>query len=335
MESLLQISNLKVSAQGKLHALSKLLLENRRPPPGAYAAFYEISNSLEKVETCYLLTERLFESAEASMHLMQREATLLPRDWAPREPYLDDVDLVIDEERKVSRSMLVDFESLYMFGGILLDQWALVAARMGSAPMGSDHPFKEMTSLLEAGRGDTLQPVWDELRESLLWLHFHVRHYRNKFIVHANRPWQRGTTQALGRIEFRLFTPTPVGWLDEAKVHDEIISLSSFGAVVLPSTSPDELSSLGSRNLLTALFENIGLIPGQYDRERIAALYAQVGGSTPTFQVVATRLFRFIAEGTERLHAIAESRLGEIDLGAPHKTSVDLESSTPAVGESS
>ena len=72
MESLQQISQIKNVVQTNLQALGKLLLDGRKPPPGAYAAFYEIGNTLEKVETCYLLTERLFENAEASIDLMQR-----------------------------------------------------------------------------------------------------------------------------------------------------------------------------------------------------------------------------------------------------------------------
>jgi hypothetical protein len=72
--------------------------------------------------------------------------------------------------------------------------------------------------------------------------------------------------------------------------------------------------------LLESLFNSIGSIERKADRERIAAIFGKIGGSTPTFQVVAENLFSFVRLATEKLCDIAAGNLTSIDLGKAEVT---------------
>jgi hypothetical protein len=314
-------SELRAAAEGHLQSLSKALFEGRKPPPGAYAIFYEIGNTLEKLETCYLLTERLFEQAARADQALKAEVASRPRDRTAAAPGSDDVQKVTRQSRMLSIQMRIDFESLYMFGGVLLDQWALVAARVGSLPIKGKHPFRELVVMLESGTFGDLRTLWSVARKEALWLHYHVRHYRNCFVVHGNRPWQRGTSQVLGRVDFRLFTPTPIGWNDEADLDRKIVDLVPFA----PEHIRDSWAGGGPRGLLRMLFEEIASIERADVRERVARLYGEIGGSTPSFQEIARRLLEFIGRGTLLLQEVARERVGTIDLGTPHKLGEEIE----------
>lgn len=54
----------------------------------------------------------------------------------------------------------------------------------------------------------------------MLWLHYQVGFYRNRFVADANRPWQRGTTSSVIGDDFNLFIPTPPGWEDDKRYDD-------------------------------------------------------------------------------------------------------------------
>ena len=113
--------------------------------------------------------------------------------------------------------MKLDLETLYLFGNILLDQWALQVITIGDTQVRKQHPFRELVEHLDQATDDVLGPLWDRTRDDMLWLHYQLRFYRNRFITHANRPWQRGTTASVMGADFNLFTPTPPGWLDDDK----------------------------------------------------------------------------------------------------------------------
>jgi hypothetical protein len=312
-----RLVRLAATAEGRLHLLSKTLLGGKKPTPGPYAFFHQSSNSIEKLRTCQLILERLFRNRRRLTQLAVRERALLPEDWPAGIPFPAELQKVMAENHKCSEYMRLDFESLFMFAVILLEQWSLQAIIIGTLDLPGKHPFDELVRTLESGNGEALQALWDNQREGMLWLYYQVKHYRNKFIVHANRPWQRGATSAVYGDDFKLWTPTPPGWIDDDAVNAEIRELMPFAPEALQRAPDDYCEKARPRALIERIFGNIGNVPKREDRERIAEVFAVVGGSTPSFQAIAEKLFRFLSEGTAILTHIAESRLSEIDLGAP------------------
>lgn len=153
-----------------------------------------------------------------------------------------------------------------------------------------------------------------------MWLHYQLRFYRNRFVVHANRPWQRGTTRSVYGDDFNLFTPTPPGWLDDKSLDDEIKKLIHLAPDHIKNAPDDYWEKERPRALIERIFNNIGNIPDKQDREKVASIYGQVGGSTPTFQIIATKLFEFVDLGTELLNTIAGANLQNINLGKPYRS---------------
>lgn len=73
--------------------------------------------------------------------------------------------------------------------------------------------------------------------------------------------------------------------------------------------------------MIERIFNNIGNIGDKQDREKVASIFGQVGGSTPTFQIIATKLFELVELETELIDNIAKANLQTINLGQPHRTS--------------
>lgn len=324
-----RLAKLKGTAEGQLQLLSKTLLEGKKPPTGPHAFFYQSGNALEKLQTCMMIVERLLYNRRLVTELSVRERQLTPDDWPAGVPYPSEAQEVMREVQLRAQHMRLDFESLYIFGVLLLDQWSLQAITVGSLKLKGSHPFDELVNALERGQGEHLQPLWDPHRERMLWLYYQVKHYRNKFIVHANRPWQRGTTRSVFGDDFKLWTPTPPGWIDDEAANTEIRGLVEFAPQHIREAADDYWEKARPRALIERVFDNIGAIPEKKDRERVARVYAMVGGSTPTFQLVAERLFAFVGDATAVLVEIAKTRLSDIDLGGPHRSSSDVPATPP------
>jgi hypothetical protein len=161
------------------------------------------------------------------------------------------------------------------------------------------------------------------MKTDALWLYYQLRFYRNRFIVHANRPWQRGTTRSVFGEDFNLFTPTPPGWLDDEALDAEIKSLMRLAPEYIRNARDDYWEKARPGRLIEVLMDRIADF-SKPDREQVSRLFGKKGGSTPDFRVLGKRLLQFVANGTEQLIAIARNNLQNIDLGRPHRTSGDM-----------
>jgi len=294
-----------------------------KPKPGPYALFYHNGNSIERLEDCWRICERLHKGRLKFTELAYELRQIEPKDWPARTPYPADVQKVLNEQHELIAHMKLDHESLYLFSLMALDQWGLQAIYVGHLPLKMKYPFPELVSALEHGDAGLLNDLWPSQKEQMLWLHHHLRFYRNRFVTHANRPWQRSQALATFGEDFRLFTPTPPGWLDDAKCDKEIAALIDLAPENIRNL-PDGHRSKEPRALIARLFDNIGNIPDRVGRERVAELYGKVGGETPTFQTTAERLFTFLREGTAKLVEVVGSHPLNVDLGFPAKFSDEL-----------
>lgn len=312
------------SAVEALKVLSKTVLEGRKPPSGAYAFFHHNAHAMTATQDCGRILTRLFAGRDRLTRFALDKERLRPKDWPAGVPYPEPVRSVMNESQRATEYMKLDLESLYMFGGILLDQWALQAIAIGNATSSKQYPFRELVDFLDSqNEGSILAPLWRETRSDMLWLYYQMRFYRNRFIVHANRPWQRGTTMGVYGDDFNLFTPTPPGWLDDTALDSEIRSLLPLTPERIRNARDDYWEKARPGRIIEVLFDNIA----QYDkptREKISRLFGRKGGSTPDFKVLGNRLLQTVCSGTEQIIAIASANLATIDLGPPHSTSVDV-----------
>lgn len=307
-----------------LRELSNIVLKGLRPPSGAYAFFNHNAHALARLSDCRKILNRLYRQRYALAELAVKRAQIEPKNWPAGIPYPKNVKQIMKREGEINGYMQLDLESLYIFGGILLDQWSIQAIAVGNLSLNKNYPFVELLKFFEKGNKSLLDQIWHELKKEMLWLHYQLRFYRNRFIVHANRPWQRGTTRSVYGEDYNLHTPTPPGWIDDKKLDEEIKKLIHLAPEHIQKAPDDYWEKARPGALIERIFDNIGNLDKKENRERVARIYGQKGGSTPTFQVLAKNLFYFTAEGTRTLCEIAKKNLQNIDLGRPHMTSEEM-----------
>ena len=290
-------------ALSALRLLSKTVFDERNPPAGVYAFFSHNSHAMSALQDCQRIIQRLQTGRRRLTELAYEEEAQGPRERAPG-PLPENLQAVIREGSDLTEYMKLDLESLYMFGGILLDQWSLQAIAVGNMACAKQHPFRELVDALDQHSNRPLSPLWKKTRVDMLWLYYQLRFYRNRFIVHANRPWQRGTTKSVYGNDFNLFIPTPSGGSDGEALDNEIMELIQLAPDRIKKSPADYWERRPAR-IIEVLFD---VIPS-FDRsirEKISNLFSKKGGSTPDFNILATRLVRFVAEGTESLIPIAK-----------------------------
>lgn len=322
-----ELDTLREQAEKNLKELSRIVSDGLKPPPGAYAFFNHSSHALSRLSDCKKILNRIYQQIYALVFLAIKSKRA--ESWPAGTPYPEELQKIFRKEDEINGYTQLDLETFYVFGGVLLDQWALQAIAVGNLSikkqnLQKQNPFFELIRFFEDGNKSILDPIWNRLSEEMLWLHYQMRFYRNRFIVHANRPWQRGTARSSYGEEYNLHTPTPPGWLDDRTLDEKIKKLIPFAPEHIQKAPNDYWEKARPGALIERVFNNIGNVKRKDDRERIANLFGQKGGSTPSFQIIAKRLFHFVAESTELLCDIAKNNLKNIDLGRPHMTSKEM-----------
>lgn len=303
--------------------LDRGLSEALKPPPGAYALFNHSSHLITRSRDVRRITQRLLDGRLRLTELLAAEMEFRPFDDSlPRE-----AQELMSQQSDVVAHLRQDFETLYLFGHLQLDQFAHLALRVGGLPLKTDdgrgaNAFTLLAKWLENGNRGALSDLWTELGPELIWLQWHVWVFRNEFVVHADRPWQRGANYGHVSNEFELHIPSPIGWADLAAQSELVASLwggvqDELGDVRTPFDTPPGV-------LIGEMFHRIDEISNREKRNAIGRLFAEMGGMTPTFQIVAGRLLRFVSAGMRVLIPIAMSRASEVELGQPYRTQEDI-----------
>jgi len=217
--------------------------------------------------------------------------------------------------------MKLDMESLYVFGNLLLDQYSYMVAYL----TGIDNPnsfsfqrlYDEMSSKKDKG---PLSLLWDKHRKDIYWLYYQLRSYRNIFIEHVRRPWQRGNTMSVYGDDFNLFIPTPPGWLDEEEIQRSLKGIFYLAPKILQNAPDDYWEKKNLRRVLEVTFMHIDNIEEKKDREKVWDVWKVVGGSTPSYDVVGYRLMNFVTNSVISLVDIISKNFEKINLGKTNTT---------------
>jgi hypothetical protein len=320
-----EIETAFADSRAQLHVLSKTVLEGLKPPAGAYAFFSNNAHALSRLEDCMMIFTRLKNGRAKLNELSHKLRQAGFHNSPPGVQYPAEVQVILRRDSDVVSHMRLDMESLYIFGGILLDQWALQVLAVGGCQTPKKSPFTELLELFENNKGGIVTPLWTSLRKEMLWLHHQMRRYRNNFIVHANRPWQRGSTHSVYGEDFSLFTPTPPGWENDDALNAEVRKLLQHAPKHIQEAPDDYWEKAHPSALLERVFDRIGELDLKEDQETVSRLFARKGGSTPSFQRLALRLLEFMRESLTVLIPIAAANLATLELGTPFSTSKEMQ----------
>lgn len=303
--------------------LGRILLAAHAPPAGAYAIFNHLSHFQTRTEDFARVARRLLVGRSLLTDAIREEV----KTAAQNEPYGHEHQRTLHVVHELSTDMRLDFESLYLFGTLTLDQLAHVALRIGGLPLkgagtGPGSAFTLLVKWLENGRYGALDELWVTVGTELVWVKWQMWFFRNQFVVHADRPWQRGSNYGHTTDDFSLFIPAPIGWNDNGPLLRQVADTwaevqEGLGDPRAPAVTPPAV-------LLDTMFDRIDEIPRVDRRQKIGELRAQMGGTTPTFQIVAGRTLLFLRDAIQVLLKIAAERADEIDLGNPHTTQDEL-----------
>lgn len=319
-QQLLVIRKLASEAEEALKEWSKTVLDGLKPEPGPYAFFSHNAHALERVRDMHRVLERLYEERIRLRVLDEQEYAIMPRDWPGGVPFPPEIQEIMKENHKLNEHVKMDFESLYMFANILLDQWSLCVAYAAGLPHPEKFNFLGIVQTLEEPEyNGTLKALWGQSAGEMLWLNGQIRFYRNRFVVHADRPWQRGNTRSTFGYEYALFIPSPPGWLNDEEITVQIRELLPLAPQWLREARDDYWEKANPRALLTRLLDHIGEIEDRGDRETVLRLVGQYGTTTPTFQVIGERVLRFVKDGSNIVSKITMEHLDQVNLGNPKK----------------
>lgn len=226
--------------------------------------------------------------------------------------------LVIEADASTERFtefLVADFESLYQVSKILLDLWALIVAHTaGLSKPRKENFFTIVDKIANVPDCELLSILNRDCFSALYWLHSHILVYRDKFIVHQNRPLQLGilTEPFSGKVRLSyLIDPVWCGDSEIARIHNEIWKLNE----VAPDHIRLDRQAIGNPNYVIGhLMEHIQEFELS-DRERLVELAKDNGFTTPPAGVIVDKLFEFIAKSIAIVRAYAQTAYSEIKLG--------------------
>jgi len=211
LPDLATLTSRKNDAEKALRFIGEFIHTEIKPPPGPYAFFYHNGHAIERLNDCHRTLERLFDSRKflsetapirtSVLHNLKRWEKI-PLIYRP----------IFRQTDKVVEYMKQDIEALYIFAWIMLDQWALQVFYINgikNPEKSYKYPFRNLVEELDTEPPDRLTPLWHKHHEEMLWLDYNIRFYRNRFIVHADKPWQRSKTMSVFGDTFQISSITP------------------------------------------------------------------------------------------------------------------------------
>jgi hypothetical protein len=295
---------------------SKYTLDVLRPAAGPYALFHHHGLFLERVQNISSIIERMGKARYRITILHEREERLEPkRGFKAGKPYPKYMQKISKEIHTLTGLMRMDNETLYIFGNLALDQWAYTIAYSLGLEDPDRYTFHSIVSKLQANTVDPKLQVFHERHfKDAIWLYYQLRFYRNNFIEHVSRPWQRGSTMSVYGDDFKFFIPTPPGWIPQEK-QDEMFATIQHLKPSWVDKLPTGHWQTKPRPILEAMLKKIDEIPKVADREKVWNVWKEIGGSTVSFDVLGDRTAKFLKESTVTLFEVMQSSPGNINLG--------------------
>lgn len=302
----------------KLNLMGKKIHELIKIKPGPYAIFHHHSHMIERIKDVRLVIKRLGESRKKITDLSIRAESLRPKKTRPGKPFSKKLQAIMKRQHDLTDQMKLDMESLYVFGNLLLDQWSYVIKYSIGIDSPKDFGFYALYDKISSEKDiGLLSLIRENHRKDIYWLCYQLRAYRNIFIEHVRRPWQRGNTMSVYGDDFNLFIPTPPGWLDGEQIRKRLQAIYHLAPKALRDAPDDYWEKRNLHRVLEITFMHIDQIDKKDDREKVWDVWKDIGGSTPSYDIVGHRLMSFIVNSIPTLMDIITKNPEKINLGRP------------------
>jgi len=288
----------------KLRNVEKKLVALRTPGKPA-AVFYHIGYLLERINDVKRIMMRMALTRKELTDLQITIHSLTPTKIIPGKLYPKRLQAIHRRSDSLREQMRQDMESLFIYGNLLLDQWSYIISYIAGYEVPKDQ--KEISSgkkdlhfagllnlLQEKGYKGELTQFWNLHKKDIIWLNFHLRAYRNIFVEHMRKPWQRGTTMASYGDDFNFHIPAPVGYVDEAekkKILQEVYKLAPKRLKDMPD---DYWEKKNLHRALEVTLYYIDELENQFDRDKVWEAWHKLGGSAPSYDTIGIRLLNYL-----------------------------------------
>lgn len=316
-----KVNKLNKKAINELRSISEIILFKLNPHVGPSTLFYHQGYCIVRVRDIGRLLTRMHKNSIKSIKLARSLDKIMPKNYPPAGiTFPKNIQRIMRKNHELNEYLRIDYESMFLFGDILLDQWAITIAYLMGFSKPDKFSFHKLIEQIEKeGNESRLLKLWSQKRSELIWLDSHIRFYRNRFITHVDRPLQKGTTRSVYEDRFQLFTPSPPDWIDDEEFKREMHPLTRL----LPGydKGPPHDYWLRRRPLtqLEYLFSNIVSIESKKDREEIQRLMGKYGGATPDYKIIGLNLISFIVEANPLVVEEAIKHIKKINLGNSKK----------------
>lgn len=165
------ILNLTDKALENHQLLNKRIHELITITPGPYALFHHHSHLIERIKDVKKIIKRLGENRKAITDLSIRENALRPVKVVPGKPYPKKLQVIMSKHHDLTEQMKLDMESLYVFGNLLLDQWAYMIGYLVGVNSPDSFNFHALYDEMSSNKDKELfSLLWDRHRRDIYWL---------------------------------------------------------------------------------------------------------------------------------------------------------------------
>ncbi|MDH5772315.1 MAG: hypothetical protein OEY84_04195 [Rhodospirillaceae bacterium] len=291
----------------EINELTKFIQKNEEPEPGPYLIFYHSGFSSQRVKELRIIVERLYNNRIELLKSDMIRDVARPKDWPSGVPFPEEFEEITKQGAEIDSQIVLDFQSMLLFSGIALDDWAHMAAYALGTSNPANCSFDKIAK--DDGNGE-FSELWKAHMKDILWLDAFLRLYRNKMVVHRERPWQIAHTHSIYRLDWQFWTPIAHGWVTEDKQLEIKLMLNELAKKV------DRPLRENIHELVLDILHNIAAL-NKEDRRKVYAAAEEIGFATPTFQQFAHNIVDFFGSSTKTLMSLVKENPGRVNLGKP------------------
>lgn len=288
----------------KLRIVEKKLVGMRTPGKPA-GVFYHIGYLMERIKDVQRIMMRMALARKDLTDLQIKMHSMTPSKVIAGKPYSKRLQVVHRRSDNLREQMRQDMESLFIYGNFLLDQWSYIISYIAGYEVPKDQKeissgkkdlnFAGLLNLLQAKTyAGELRQFWSLHKKDIIWLNFHLRAYRNIFVEHMRKPWQRGTTMASYGDDFNFHIPTPVGYVDEAEKKKILQDVYKLIPQRLKDMPDDYWEKKNLHRALEITLYYIDELDNQADRDKVWGAWHKLGGSAPSYDTIGIRLLHYV-----------------------------------------
>lgn len=205
--------------------------------------------------------------------------------------------------------MQLDFESLYIFGSLALDQWVMLVGALTGEPAGEPNFHRFVDVLQVTGYRGVLLPVWERHRADVVWLYYHVRRVRNRYVEHLRVPLQRSQVMTFYGADFELFTPrAPQDGVFPSVSAPAEAAIRQMGRQYLTHVPSEVWDEDGFPYVLRLVFFSVDALETPAEREQVWDAWLALGGHSPSYHIVGLRFAGFLDESLRTVMEIIGAR---------------------------